>query len=224
MEVKQAVETGSTSATNSKQVAALIEAMFAELYSILDCIRSVLHTVYGNLRGITSKSTYRLFHNANKGLFDERIPGGIQDELAKAYGNWFHELRDIRRTLTHSSTGFCWKDEDDGQIYYVQPALVFDGKPYVKKKVFEYISRLEQQIISLQEIIFAELNNTLVDSPVQVLCGIYKGRGYIRSVSLSAAKDFNSGYCLSYKWFEQDNNPTCPMAEKCGAYKNKQTK
>jgi hypothetical protein len=67
--------------------------------------------------------------------------------------------------------------------------------------------------------IFRFLNSELVDDEVWQLCGIFSGRIYSRFVSPKDANDFNSGKCDAYKWFEKEDNPTCPFVDSCEAYK-----
>jgi hypothetical protein len=58
----------------------------------------------------------------------------------------------------------------------------------------------------------------LEDKETEHLCGIFHHRAYQRFVSPGEARDFNSGRCKSYEWFEKEEQPTCPLSDQCGAY------
>ena len=70
----------------------------------------------------------------------------------------------------------------------------------------------------LMNIVFNELVSTLEDKEIKLICGTYKGRFYERFISIESLKDWQSGTCYSYKWFEKDENPVCPIKDSCGAY------
>jgi hypothetical protein len=208
---------GYSDALRSRQLSAIVETIFCELYSTVDCTRRVIVGIYGNLRGIPSKSTHKLFSNAEEGLIDERVPIEIRDALLKAQKDWYPSLQKIRVALNHSTVGHC--SEDNGKISYmhsdlsgsIQNALVSED---IFVKIKEYSAKVNMFLGS----VFRCLNNTLIDDPTVQVCGFFGGRLYQRVVSPHEAIDFNSGTCKSYEWFEQDENPTCPFVETCGAY------
>lgn len=70
---EQAVKNGFSDAIHSKELAAILDSLFCELYSSVDCTRRVIAAVYGRYQGITSKSTSGLFENAGKHKIDERV-------------------------------------------------------------------------------------------------------------------------------------------------------
>jgi hypothetical protein len=208
---------GYTAAPNAKKLAALIETLYSELYASLDGMRQVLYAVYHNAQGLPSKKTSRLFSNASEGKIGDRVPKVIVDILATAYDDWFRRLRHIRTYVTHVDIGNCWIG-DGGKITYTNPAAGSRTKAYVVEDVFKDLGELADHVNRLIDTVFEELVSTLEDDEVKLMCGIYKGRIYERFISIQSLDNWNSGSCYSFRWFEGDKNPTCPLIEHCGAY------
>jgi nucleoid DNA-binding protein len=206
---------GYSSAIRSKELAAIVDALFSELYSAVDCTRQVIAAIYGKYKGVTAKSTSKLFKNASEGKLDEKVPKEIRVALAEA--NWFPKLRDIRTAITHYNIGSCHMDKD-GRISYFLHQFGTQTNTLVTEDVIQEVSTYANQINKLLGRIYRTLNNTLKDVETVQICGIFGGRIYQRFVSSQEARDFNSGRCKSYEWFEKDTEPTCPFTKDCGAY------
>ena len=208
---------GYSEARRSEEFAAVVEEVFGELYACLDCARQVLKVVYPKARGMKDK-TSKLFDDAAAGKTDPIVPAAIVTALALAHNDWFWELRRIRTAVTHLSPGDCSPGEEKGKVAYFNRALGRSGNSLEIKDVWGEIERYFGAVNDLLGSVFHELNATLTDQRVQKVCGFYEGRVYQRSVSPVEVKDFDSGVCASYEWFEKDENPTCPMSGTCGAY------
>lgn len=210
---------GYSNSIRSKQLTVIVETIFCEFYSSLDCTRQVINKIYGKYRGANSKKTSRLFRYASEDKIDERVPIEIRSSLAEAYDDWFLRLRDIRTAIVHSDVGSCYKDVD-GKINYFHGKLgMGKNNSFAIDDVFQEISTYADRIDNLLRQIFHALNNTLDDVEVDRICGLFGGLGYQRTISSYEAKDFNSGKCKSYLSFEKGTMPRCPFADKCGAYK-----
>lgn len=212
-------EKGFTSGRRSLEFTAVVESAVTALYSSVDCARKTLNIVYPKAQGLPD-STRKLFQNAENGKIDGTIPEAIRDALIGA--DWFLPLRVLRDALTHTNTGSCHRDHESGEIRYFSDAVKpISGKGYVDDFV-HYILEVRDRINQFLGVIFSELNKTLDDSEVWQMCGIFFGRVYHRFVRASEAVDFNSGRCGAYEWFENDENPTCPFVESCGAFQKRQ--
>ncbi len=208
---------GYTLAIRSQELAGVVEAVFDELYSTVDTTREALKPLYGNCRGYTSKSTRKLFKAAADGKLDERIPENIRQALADAERDWVSNLREIRDEITHWDVGSCFM-HDDGRISYSHGGLGTPTRAYSMEDVMEEIQKYEAAVENFLNIIFGTLNATLEDEETEQFCGIFNYRVYERFVSPREARDFDSGRCKSYEWFEDDDKPTCPLTDRCGAY------
>ena len=215
---EEMIKQGYSKAIRSKELAAIIETLFCELYSCVDCTRQVIgaKAIYGNLPGIPGKSTTKLFANATvEGVIDKRVPVEIRKALAEA--KWFPRFRKIRDAIIHSNVGSCI--EDDGQVSYFHERLGKNmGNTLAIDDVFQDISMYADNINKLLGHIFQALNDTLKDEVTPQFCGIFGGRYYERFVSPHEAQNSHSGKCKSYEWFENDIHPTCPFVKSCGAY------
>lgn len=213
---EELMKQGYSTAIRSKELAAIIETLFCELYSCVDCTRKVIGSIYGKLPGITGKSTTRLFANAaTEGVIDDRVPVEIRKALAEA--KWFSRLRTIRDTIIHSNVGSC--GEDNGKVSYFHERLGKNmGNTLAIDDVFQDVSMYADNINKFLGCIFQALNDTLKDEATPQMCGIFSGRLYERFVSPHEAKNTHSGKCKSYEWFENDVHPTCPFVKSCGAY------
>jgi len=213
---KELKEKGFSKAIRSKELSSVIESAFIELYASLNCMMKVLSGVFNNYKGIPSDSTRKLFRNAREGKIDTRVPSTITDILKNA--TWFDDLRKIRDELVHSEIGFCSNANDI--ITYIHPNLESNGKALVINDVLAELDKYKNYVNILLGRIYHTLNESLNDKKVEQVCGMAYGRILMRKVAFKEAKDFNSGECISYTWFEKEENPTCPFANDCGAYKN----
>ncbi len=214
---KEIEQHGYTPAIRGKELSAIIETIFLDLYSSIDCTRQVIYFIFKNYRGV-SESTRTLFENASKDKIDERVPKSIRMALKNA--PWYNEFRKIRDELTHSDIGSCHLDRNTGKVFYMHSGLGTVSKSLVIEDIFEKLSSLIKGVDLFLEQVYHSLNSQLVDKEVGQMCGIFDGRIYSRFVKPSEAKDFDSGKCEAFQWFEKDENPTCPFVDNCGAYKN----
>lgn len=208
---------GHTGNKNGARLSAVIETIFAELYSSVDCTRQVVAEIYKGLQGVTSKSTRRFFQNAADGILDPKLPALVREAFEKA--DWYVELRKLRDAIAHSDVGSCHLDEGVGKISYFNAALK-DGDKFLRiEDIFEKIRSFQKAVNEFEGKIFRELNKTLKDDETFQICGFFGYRVYSRFVRPSEAVDFHSGRCDAFNWFEKDNNPHCPFTHQCGAYK-----
>lgn len=214
---KEISQHGYTPAIRGKELSAIIETIFLDLYSSIDCTRQVINFIFKNYTGVP-KSTRKLFENALKDKIDKRVPESIRMALKNA--TWYDEFRKIRDELTHSDIGTCHLDKNTGKVFYMHSGLGTVSKASIIEDIFEKLSSLIKDVNVFLEQVYHSLNSQLSDKEVWQVCGIFDGRIYSRFVKSSEAKDFNSGRCEAFQWFEKDENPTCPFVDNCGAYKN----
>ena len=208
---------GYSEATRSHELAAIIDTLFCELYSAVDCTRTVIGSIYGKLRGVPTKSTSKLFRYAAEGSIDERVPFEIRNSFAEAYADWFPRLKKIRDAINHSDIGSC--SDHEGKISYYHKCLgTTNYNILVTDDVFQEVSKYADHVNKFLGSVFHSLNGTLNDVDTVQICGIFHSLYYQRFVSPNEARDFHSGKCESYESFEKGMMPTCPFADKCGAY------
>jgi hypothetical protein len=213
---QQMEEHGFSPALRAKELAAVCETAFCTLYSMLDCTRHVLCSIYPNHKGIRD-STRSTFQNGHKGAIDLRIPVAIREAIKETQA-WFDKLREIRDELTHADVGFCTLDGEKGTVTYLHGGLGTRERAFVLEDVFGELDGYYQKINGFLGKLFLELNKTIVDSDTEQMCGVFNYRWYSRIVKPSEATDFHSGRCKSYEWFDQEGQPPCPFRETCGAY------
>ncbi|GAA4444176.1 hypothetical protein GCM10023156_02190 [Novipirellula rosea] len=213
---KQLKEHGYSPAHNAKELAAVIESVFCEQYSVLDCCRAVLCGVFPSHGGIR-KSTRGTFQKAFNGEIDEKVPVAIREALAKTK-DWYFDLLKLRDEITHSNVGSCHRQDKSDCVTYMHDGLGSPGKSLVIENVMGVIKNYFDVINELLGAVFHELNRTLNDEPIEQMCGIFGGRFYQRVVRPSEAIDTNGGVCKSYKWFDLEENPDCPLKDSCRAY------
>ncbi len=206
---------GYTPAQRGKELSALIESILLDLYSSVDCTRKIVTFIYKSHRGV-KQSTRKFFQAVKEGKVEETVPVQIRDAFASAH--WYSDFRRMRDALTHSDIGACHLDDKSAKVSYMHGALATNTRALVIDDIFSHIDNLIAEINQFMEKIFHFLNSTLEDRDVWQICGIFDGRVYSRWVRPSEAKDFNSGICDSFKWFEKDENPKCPFIGKCEAY------
>lgn len=87
---------GFTPAQNARNLAAVVEGVITELYSVVDCTAQVLHVVFGPTSRRFKGSTRRLFASpaAITGSFPDRLK-----ELIKSV-DWYDDLRSMRDELS----------------------------------------------------------------------------------------------------------------------------
>lgn len=206
---------GFTPAQRGKELSALIESILLDLYSSIDCTRKIVTFIYRNERGV-KQSTRKFFQAVAEGDVADTVPAEIRDAFASAH--WYMDFRRMRDALTHSDIGSCHLDEKSGKVFYMHTGLGTNNKALVIEDIFAHIEELVTYINQFMGKVFHCLNGTLKDDEVRQICGIFGGRVYSRWVRPSEAKDFNSGRCDAFKWFEKDENPNCPLMRECEAY------
>ncbi|AJK47064.1 hypothetical protein [Burkholderia plantarii] len=207
-------EKGFTPAVNSQEVAAVVEEVFTELYSSIDCASKVISFVYQRVRRMPD-STRKLFRLASTGGFGDDFPAALRDAFVAA--DWYDELRMLRDELTHANVGTCRLDQD-GKIFYMHTGMRRDGNALLFPDVFAKLDELFNGVNLFLGRMFRFLNQGLVAAPVDEVCGVFFGRGYLRKLVIADEIDFNSGVCQSRSWFDNQPEFRCPFASTCGAY------
>ncbi|WP_347554866.1 hypothetical protein [Robbsia sp. KACC 23696] len=204
-----------TSAEHSQEFSAVVEEVFTELYSSVDCTQKVLYAIYKGIRNLP-ESTRRTFDRAFKGEIGDDFPPQLL--LALQSATWFNEIRSIRDELTHATIGSCHLDDKTNKISYVHHGIQKNGTVLMIDDVFAELDEFAQQINIFIGLIFHHLNAQLVPTPTDVVCGFWADRVYARKIEIADHIDFNSGVCQSNHWFDQDPIRRCPFADGCGAY------
>jgi hypothetical protein len=207
---------GFTGAVRAKELAAIVDATFKELFSILDCFKSFFFAVCPNHAGVKN-STTGLFANGYAGTLDARIPQPIRDAFRQTK-LWYDQLRLYRDEVTHADVGWCHRDRETKTVQYMHRGLGTPTRAALDADIFATLARFIEGIDAFLQAVFHELNKNLKPVETQQLCGTYLGRVYMRNVTPQEAVDFNGGRCESLVWFDQEGQNRCPLADKCGAY------
>ncbi|TPJ13725.1 hypothetical protein FJW04_19115 [Mesorhizobium sp. B2-7-3] len=208
---------GFTPAQNARNLAAVLEAVITELYSVIDCTAKVLHIVYGPSSMRYRDSTRRLFAevDAITGSFPERLKAAVRA------ATWYDDLRHIRDELTHRDVGSCSKDRETGVIRYFHSSLWDGERQRPIDDIFGWTKSNVDAVNAFIGVTFNELNASITSGTVTQMCGMVQGRMLMRVLDVSEPIDFNNGVCLSAQWFTQPGNPYCPFAESCGAFQRR---
>ncbi|MBI2769187.1 MAG: hypothetical protein HYX47_06170 [Burkholderiales bacterium] len=206
---------GYTPASNAREFSAVIEEVFTELYSSIDCTRKVLVSIYRNVRGMPD-STRKLFRRVKENQLGADFPGELNQAIGAA--DWYEELLAVRDELTHADIGNCWIDQESKTVTYMHSGINRDGKALVFKDVMRKIGELIDAIYAFLGVLFHFLNSRLRPTTIDQLCGIFYGRAYMRQIPLEVPVTFNSGTCQSRAWFDSEAGYRCPFADSCGAY------
>jgi hypothetical protein len=191
-------ERGYTPATNSRELAIVIEAAITELYSSVDCTAKVLRAIYGSSSRGFKKSTRSLFKDFDK--IEGALPNTIKDVFRDVA--WYEELLFLRDELTHLGTGSCFLDQATMNVRYMHVGIKSNGRPLIVDNVFSWLSDLVNSVNAFQGHIFHILRGTLKNTPVVIFCGMVEGRMLTRHVDPTKEVTFASGECFSYRWFE----------------------
>ena len=105
---------GYTAAANAEEFSAVLEEVFTELYSSIDCTRKVIVSIYRRTRGLPD-STHKLFQKVRSNRLGSDFPTELKQAISES--DWYDELRAIRDELTHSDIGNCRIDRE----YYNGP-------------------------------------------------------------------------------------------------------
>jgi hypothetical protein len=214
---KELLEQGFTQARNGTELAAVFESIVKELYSSVDCTVKVLRAIYGRQSTSFKESTRKFFQGF------ERIGGQFPQQIKEVVAgvDWFVELRTLRDELTHLSTGQAHLNTGTGRVEYLHFGIKNRGGSYIIEDIDLWVREKIEGVNSFVGSIFLYLNSTLVDVPIQQVCGFVEGSILLRMVSPTKPLTFDSGNCVSYEWFERSDRPTCPFVDRCGAYQRK---
>ncbi len=212
---------GYSPARRTRTYAALIEILFCELYACLDGVKRSIHGAYRGVAGLSEKSTQKLFRRAHHGTLGPDFPEALRALLSDAQGDWFPRLASIRTELEHGLTGTCSRDRKTGTLRYMHQSLpgASAHRSFVIQDVEAEADRLNRAVRELSDRVFEFLFESLRFQPVRIMCGIYRGRCYERTLVPSATLTRHSGLCYSRTWFESDGAQRCPLAAECGAYR-----
>lgn len=104
-------------------------------------------------------------------------------------------------------------DHETKKISYMHSALGSGSNSLIIEDFVEYINNVYACVLTLQERVFDFLYSALELSESRVLCGIYQGRAYMRSIQPVENLSVHSGSCMSVNYSDP-----CPLKEQCGAY------
>ncbi|VVE51396.1 hypothetical protein PCE31106_04686 [Pandoraea cepalis] len=208
---------GYTAALNSQEFSAVVEEVFTELYSSIDCARKVIVAIYGNCRHVPD-STHKLFVRAAKGEIGSDFPKELLMCLQSA--TWFPELLLIRDELTHATIGACHQDADSDKITYIHHGIRQNKRSLVIDDVFAKADEFFDAINRFLGQVFFFLNAGLTSTPVDVVCAFAFDRVYARKLKIAETIDLNSGTCTSFQWFDSQPERRCLLADECGAYRH----
>jgi hypothetical protein len=209
---EQLAEKGYTPDEHAVELAAVVENVFTELYSAVDCARQIFSARYP-VRGLPN-STRKTFARVRSGSLDTVLPVELLSAFKEA--DWYDPLRVLRDELTHWDIGSVHQDQTTGKISYMHTGLGTRERAFVIEDIF---GRMEADIHAVNLFLgklFHQLNTLLQDVPVIQLCGLHQGKALIREIRPEPTITFDSGKCLAVAWIEDEGKPTCPLL--CGAY------
>jgi hypothetical protein len=209
---QQLSEKGYTPAERATELAAVVENVFTELYSSVDCARKILSARFP-VRGMPD-STRKTFARAQSGKFDGLLPDGLLVAIKGA--DWYEPLRTLRDELTHSDIGSVHQDQTTGRVSYMHTGLGTGERAFIIEDILARMDADIQAVNQFLGVLFLHLNTLLTDAPTVQLCGLHQGKALIREISPEPTLNFDSGKCLAVAWIEVDGKPTCPLL--CGAY------
>ncbi len=209
---QQLSENGYTPAKHATELAAVVENVFTELYSSVDCARKVLSARFP-VRGMPD-STRKAFARAHAGKFDGLLPDSLLAAIKEA--SWYEQLRILRDELTHSDIGSVHQDQKTGRVFYMHIGLGTGERAFIIDDLFARMDADIQAVNQFLGVLFLHLNALLTVAPTVQLCGLHQGKALIREIRPEPTLTFDSGKCLAVAWIEVDDKPTCPLL--CGAY------
>lgn len=208
---------GATPAHNSREFSAVIEEVFTELYSSIDCASKVIAATHKHCRGMPAGSTRRLFSRIAEGKIGSDFPEQIKRSMVAA--EWYWDLLFLRDELTHLSVGSCSLSADSDAVTYMHQGISKGGQPLVIEDILAHAADLCEKINQFLGEVFHYLNSELKPSEIDVPCAVAYGRIYMRRLSSQRPVTFQSGNCNSRQWFDADEAYRCPLANGCDAYK-----
>lgn len=207
---------GATAGENAAQLNTVFEAMVLSFYSTLDCAAKVIRAVFGRGARNFRDSTTFTFEKAD---LIQGLPPLVANALAQT--RWFRPLRLLRDQLTHYTEGHSLLDPRTGRLQYMHDGVTRRGRPLIIPDAMVWANAYLNGINAFLGAVFHAMNETLDDVPVMAVCGMTQGRVLHRYISPKEPMSFQSGQCGAWVWFERPENPSCPFAEKCGAYQRK---
>jgi hypothetical protein len=124
---------------NSRELSAVIESVFTEMYSALDCTRKVIVAIHPDARGIPTNSTRKLFRKVQKNELDGVLHTALVEAFKRA--TWYEDLLKVRDELTHSDVGRCHLDGKKGKVSYMHTGLGNQTKAFVIDDIFERLGK-----------------------------------------------------------------------------------
>ena len=121
---QQLAEKGYTPAERAQELAAVVENVYTEIYSAVDCARQVLYGRYP-VQGLPN-STRKTFDRIRDKSLDAVLPDALLSAFKEA--DWYDPLRVLRDELTHSDIGSVVQDGVTGKNY------VYAYRPGYKRK------------------------------------------------------------------------------------------
>lgn len=215
-------EKGHTGAKNGAEFTAVVEEVFTELYSSVECARKVITDIYRGVPKMPTDSTRKFFQRIKVGEIGASFPAELKELIASC--DWYEELRIIRDELTHADIGHCSLERGTEFVTYVHQGVRANGSPLIVNNVMGRIDDLAQEVNTFLGAVFNFLNCQLQPTEVDQLCGFFFGRAYLRKLPLQRPLNFHAGRCVSLLWFEDADGFRCPMADDCGAYHNAKAK
>jgi len=215
-------EKGHTPAKNGAEFTAVVEEVFTELYSSVECARKVLSDIYRGIPKLPTDSTRKFFQRIQSGDIGASFPSELRELIVSC--DWYEELRTIRDELTHADIGHCSLERGTKYVTYMHTGVRSNGSPLIVNNVMGRIDELTHKVSIFLGGVFNFLNGQLQPTEVDQLCGFFFGRGYLRKLPLHRPLTFHDGHCVSLHWFEDAEGFRCPMADNCGAYYNAKAK
>jgi len=158
MDREQLEQHGYTPAENSRELSAVIEEVYTELYSSIDCATTVIFALHSRCRGLP-KSTRGMFQRVRDGKVGPDFPAPLRDALKDA--DWFDKLRSIRDELTHSDIGNCHLEKDGTTVHYMHSGLHTAGRSLIIDDAFHDVDFLLDAVNRFHGKVFQYLNAQL---------------------------------------------------------------
>lgn len=207
---------GYTPAVNAEEFSAVIEEVFTELYSSIDCARFVIVATNKGCKGMPTNSTRKLFRAVTDKKISADFPAPIRQAITDAH--WYNDLLFLRDALTHSNIGNCHLDRATKVIFYMHQDIMKAGKTLVIDNIIEHAIVLCKSVEAFLKQVFAYLNTQLKPYVVDEVCGIFYSRVYTRTLPSATPITWDSGTCTARHWFDKEAQRRCPFADSCGAY------
>ncbi|HEX7719768.1 MAG TPA: hypothetical protein VF389_08180, partial [Woeseiaceae bacterium] len=214
----QIARNGYSPALGGKRFAALAEAMIAELYSTLDGVRQVIFSAFREVRGVQNGSTEKLFVRAHLNQYGPDFPEEIRTVLAQSYSSWFPRLRLLRSENTHGDIGSCHLDPASGNVRYFHDGIRDGARCLVIENMTAYLNATARHVSELVSAVFDYLYRRLLPVEHETMCGVFRGRMYLRMVAAGPDLSSHSGRCMSINWFTREPGYECPRRADCGAF------